>query len=51
VYDPFHGEVVGVERWRGIKDPKGGDMAEWPEDLRVREPERRALPGGVPASE
>lgn len=25
------------EYWAGPKDKKGGDMAEWPEDLRVRE--------------
>lgn len=28
--------------WRFLNDPKGGDMAEWPDDLRVREfPEAR----------
>ena len=26
-----------VERWYTPSDRKGGDMAEWPEDLRVRQ--------------
>ena len=33
------------QRWRRylrLKDRKGGDMSEWPEDLRVREMHRKA---------
>lgn len=26
-----------VKRWLPLRDRKGGDMSEWPEDLRVRE--------------
>jgi protein gp37 len=35
------GTHCGGEEWRGrgvlLRNPKGGDMAEWPEDLRVRQ--------------
>jgi protein gp37 len=31
------GGYLGFQRPDGIKHPKGGDPAEWPEDLRVRE--------------
>lgn len=38
---PFHGEFPIGTRFRGVnvlpRDPKGGDMSEWPEDLRVRQ--------------
>jgi hypothetical protein len=37
--DDYQGAPVRVH----LKDRKGGDMAEWPEDLRVRE-----LPGAAP---
>ncbi len=33
-------ELVGTEwhgHWAVLRDPKGGDQSEWPEDLRVRE--------------
>lgn len=30
--------------WARIKHPKGGDMSEWPEDLRVRQWPRKATP-------
>ncbi|HUW35175.1 MAG TPA: DUF5131 family protein [Planctomycetota bacterium] len=40
------GNRTGDPRWNGrqalLRDPKGGDMAEWPEDLRVREQPKRA---------
>lgn len=32
----FSAGHIGLERWT-TKDPKGGDMAEFPEDLRIRE--------------
>ena len=33
-----HPKFEGDEHWIvKLKDPKGGDMAEWPEDLRIRE--------------
>ena len=43
---PIHGEHLPGDAWQpgpgawidvGLRDPKGGDMSEWPEDLRVRE--------------
>lgn len=36
-YDPISGRVQATMRMFGIKDKKGGDMSEWPEDLRFRE--------------
>lgn len=33
----FSGDGFGNYHVRGLSDPKGGDPAEWPEDLRVRE--------------
>lgn len=34
--DPGFHEIENLEAWR-LRDRKGGDMAEWPVDLRVRE--------------
>jgi len=36
-YDPFTGDSVGTHPFHGLRDRKGGDPSEWPEDLRVRE--------------
>ena len=33
---PVGGKSMTPQEWR-LREPKGGDMAEWPEDLRVRE--------------
>jgi protein gp37 len=45
-YDPdrFDKRPANAVAW-GLADPKGGKMAEWPPDLRVRE-----LPAGVPGA-
>jgi protein gp37 len=47
-FEDHQTSVVGVRTWRVVLDSrKGGDMSEWPEDLRVREfpavPDRGAL--------
>ena len=31
------GEPDDVDHWIDLRDPKGGDWGEWPEDLRIRE--------------
>jgi hypothetical protein len=36
-YDPVSGALPRPMPMFGLKDRKGGDPAEWPEDLRVRE--------------
>lgn len=36
-YDPVSGALRSPMPMFGIKDPKGGEPSEWPEDLRVRE--------------
>jgi hypothetical protein len=33
-----------VEQWLRLRDRKGGDLAEWPEDLRVREFPASSIP-------
>lgn len=52
--DTRYDEVLGHPGWQGdpvrirLLDRKGGDMSEWPEDLRVREfPHRRRACGGT----
>lgn len=36
-YGPNQIDVEDRPRWLKLADPKGGDMEEWPEDLRIRE--------------
>ena len=36
VRDP-NGDDARGERWLDLRDKRGGDMSEWPEDLRIRE--------------
>ena len=40
---PFETFAPGCDRFLTLRDRKGGDPSEWPEDLRVRE-----FPGGAP---
>ena len=43
----FEGDGFGNYHVKGLKHPKGGDPAEWPKDLRVREYPKQAK-GGQP---
>jgi hypothetical protein len=48
-YLELMGDGFGNYRVYGLRDPKGGDPSEWPEDLRVRElPAIAAAVGGPP---
>lgn len=36
-YDTIRAAIEGGNSWLNLKDKKGGDPSEWPEDLRVRQ--------------